>query len=107
MADKTDWKAARAELDGIIDEREALLAPTGGCCSASPSRSRRQSRRQNGFGVTSMDIFAQTRAELDQAEREARNMMRFMIVFFAVWVVFLMGAIGAGLFILGRWTGVW
>ena len=54
-----------------------------------------------------MDIFAETRAELDQAEREARNMMRFMIVFFVLWVVFLMGAVSAALFILGRWMGVW
>lgn len=28
MATSGDWKQARAELDAIIDEREALLAPT-------------------------------------------------------------------------------
>lgn len=28
MSTKEDWKAARAELDAITDEREALLAPT-------------------------------------------------------------------------------
>ncbi len=54
-----------------------------------------------------MDFFEETKADIDCTERSFQRTASMMLIFCIVWVLFLMGAITAGLFIIGRWTGVW
>lgn len=54
-----------------------------------------------------MDPFGNFRSEFDRTERSVHRTALMMLIFCIVWVVFLMAAISAGLFIIGRWTGVW
>lgn len=42
-----------------------------------------------------------------RTERSINRKMNAAVVLGVVWSIFLMGAIGTGLFLAGRWTGVW
>lgn len=54
-----------------------------------------------------MDIFAETRAEIEKADSAYRKTVVVMVLFMCVWLAFLMGSVGTALFIVGRWAGVW
>lgn len=45
--------------------------------------------------------------DFDSAERSIQRTAIAVIVISIVWLLFLMGGIGTGLFLLGRWLGVW
>jgi hypothetical protein len=49
----------------------------------------------------------QSSDDFDKFERSMGRKASVMLTVGIAWMIFLMGAIGTGLFLLGRWTGVW
>lgn len=45
--------------------------------------------------------------DFDRHFSSTRRAVGIVWIIGLLWVLFLMGAIGTGLWILGRWTGVW
>lgn len=45
--------------------------------------------------------------DFDRHFSSTRRTVRIGMFIGLIWILFLMGAIGTGLWMLGRWTGIW
>lgn len=52
-------------------------------------------------------FFHEVRSDIKTTARNVRYGAAFVMSFLMIWVVFVVGFLGAGMFLIGRWTGVW
>lgn len=45
--------------------------------------------------------------EFDRFERRAARIAKTGVIFAVAWMLFIIGAVSVGLYILGAWAGVW